>query len=35
MNQVDIIQKEIEILKERNKKVDVNKAWEISLTRKI
>jgi len=26
---------EIEKLKESNKKVDTNKAWEISLTRKI
>jgi hypothetical protein len=29
------LQKEIDALKERNLKVDANKAWEISYTRKI
>ncbi|HSW47737.1 MAG TPA: hypothetical protein VLG67_01540 [Candidatus Saccharimonadales bacterium] len=29
------LQKEIENLKERNIKVDTNKAWEISWTRRI
>lgn len=29
------IEKEIELIKERNKKVEANKAWEISWTRKI
>ena len=34
MNQEAII-KEIESLKKRNKKVELEKAWEISLERKI
>ena len=29
------IKQEIEKIKERNKKVELDKAWEISLTRKI
>lgn len=29
------IQKELEALKERNKRVEANKAWETSWTRKI
>ena len=29
------IEKEIKEIKERNKKVEMNKAWEISLTRRI
>ena len=29
------ITKEIELIKERNKKVELDKAWEISWTRKI
>ena len=28
-------EKEIKEIKERNKKVEMNKAWEISLTRRI
>lgn len=35
MNQLENIQKEIESLKERNKKVEAAKAWETSYTRKI
>lgn len=34
MNRQDI-SKEIEKLKERNKKVETNKAWETSKTRKL
>lgn len=29
------LEKEIEIIKHRNKKVETDKAWETSLTRKI
>jgi len=29
------IKKEVQQIKERNKKVEADKAWEISLTRKI
>ena len=29
------IEKEIELIKERNKKVELDKAWETSVTRKI
>lgn len=29
------IEKEIESIKQRNKKVELDKSWEISLTRKI
>ena len=29
------VEKEIKDIKERNKKVEMNKAWEISWTRKI
>ena len=29
------ITKEIELIKERNKKVELDKAWETSLTRKL
>ncbi|EKE30353.1 MAG: hypothetical protein ACD_2C00001G0003 [uncultured bacterium (gcode 4)] len=35
MDQVEILQKEIASLKERNKKVEANKAWETSYTRRI
>ena len=29
------IEKEIQLIKERNKKVELDKAWETSITRKI
>lgn len=29
------LEKEIELLKERNQKVEINKAWETSFSRKI
>jgi len=29
------IEKEIEIIKERNRRVELDKAWEISWTRRI
>ena len=29
------IEEEIMLLKERNKKVDCNKAWEVSMTRRL
>ncbi len=35
MNQIAELKKEIESLKLRNKRVEANKAWETSLTRKI
>ncbi|HUQ85399.1 MAG TPA: hypothetical protein VM077_03690 [Candidatus Limnocylindrales bacterium] len=35
MNKVDTLNAEIDKLRERNKKVDRNKAWEISSTRKL
>lgn len=34
MKQEDIV-KEIEKIKERNKRVELDKAWETSLTRKV
>ena len=30
-----MLEKEIQQIKERNKRVEIDKAWEISLTRKI
>jgi hypothetical protein len=35
MTSLEEIQKEIEQIKKRNKRVEANKAWETSLTRKI
>jgi len=35
MNQSEQIQSEIEKIKARNKKVELDKAWETSFTRKI
>ncbi len=35
MSTLKQIQSEIKSIKERNKKVEADKAWEISLTRKI
>lgn len=34
-DQIRQIQKELEVIKNRNKKVEQNKAWETSLFRKI
>lgn len=34
-DQIKQIQKELEVIKNRNKKVEQNKAWETSLFRKI
>lgn len=35
MSEIEILKLEINKLKERNKRVEANKAWETSLTRKI
>lgn len=35
MQELEELKKEIELLKTRNKKVEANKAWETSLTRKL
>lgn len=35
MTELEELKQEVEKLKERNKKVESNKAWETSLTRKI
>jgi hypothetical protein len=35
MNDINELKQEIQKLKERNKKVETNKAWETSFTRKI
>jgi hypothetical protein len=35
MSSLEEIQKEIELIKQRNKRVEVDKAWETSLTRKV
>lgn len=35
MKDIEEIKKEIDLIKERNKKVEANKAWETSYTRKI
>ncbi len=35
MTQVEELQKEIEKIKERNRKVEADKAWELSWSRKI
>ena len=35
MNEIDILKQEIQKLKERNKTVDANKAWEVSFTRRL
>ena len=34
MNSITEINKEIKLLKERNRRVETDKAWETSLTRK-
>jgi hypothetical protein len=34
MTEIDSIKEEIEKLKARNRRVEINKAWETSLTRK-
>lgn len=35
MTSINDLEKEILAIKNRNKKVEIDKAWEISLTRKI
>jgi hypothetical protein len=35
ISEIEELKQEIQKLKERNKKVETNKAWEISFTRKI
>lgn len=35
MESIETLLKEIENLKSRNKKVEANKAWETSYTRKL
>jgi hypothetical protein len=35
MNDLEIVKLELKKIQERNKKVEANKAWETSLTRKI
>jgi len=35
MEKLELLEKEIEQIKQRNKKVEIDKAWEISYTRKI
>jgi len=35
MDKIDQLEKEIEAIKERNKKVEIDKAWEGSFTRKV
>ena len=35
MATVESLEKEIELIKQRNKRVETEKSWEISLTRKI
>jgi len=35
MNEIEELKKEIELIKERNKRVELDKDWEISLFRKI
>ena len=34
MEEIDVV-KEVELIKERNKRVELDKAWEVSLTRKV
>lgn len=35
MNDIEKLKSEVEIIKERNKRVEKDKQWETSLTRKI
>lgn len=35
MSEIETLHQEIEKLKERNKRVETNKAWETSFTRKL
>ena len=35
MNKFDKLEKEIQLIKNRNKKVESDKAWEVSWTRRI
>jgi hypothetical protein len=34
MEEIDVV-KEVELIKERNKRVELDKAWEVSLIRKV
>lgn len=34
MNKIEILEQEVEKIKNRNKKVETDKAWETSLTRR-
>lgn len=34
-DRLKILEKEIQLVKERNQNVEINKAWEISLVRKL
>lgn len=35
MTEIEEIKSELELIKQRNKRVELNKAWETSLTRKL
>ena len=35
MTEIESLKQEIQLLKERNQKVELNKAWETILTRKV
>jgi len=35
MNDIEQLQKDIQEIKDRNTRVEIDKAWEISLTRKV
>lgn len=35
MSEIEELQKEIEVIKVRNKRVEADKAWETSFTRKL
>lgn len=35
MDKIQELENEINLIKERNKKVELNKAWETSLTRRV
>jgi len=35
MSEIELLKQDIQKLKDRNKKVEANKAWEISFTRKL
>lgn len=35
MDKIEKLEQEIKIIKERNRKVEINKAWEISISRRL